>query len=71
MPETVGPERLYRDPEVLKYYQEKETFRLDNVGVPFRLGTAVGLLGAMEDLKNGIPDLSVPFCVVHGDKGEC
>ncbi len=37
-------------------------------GLPFRLGTAVALLSALEVVrKDAIPGLNIPFCVAHGD----
>lgn len=38
-------------------------------GKPFRLATAVGMLEAMELVREEIiPNLTVPFCVIHGDQ---
>ena len=38
-------------------------------GKPFRLATAVGMLDAMELLREEIiPNLTVPFCVMHGEQ---
>ncbi len=37
-------------------------------GLPFRLGTAMALLSALEAVrKDAIPGLNIPFCVAHGD----
>jgi len=72
MPDTVSPERMWRDPQVVELYRDPETVKmgLGACGLPFRLGTAVGMLQAMEDGKTSIPDFSTPFCIVHGDSDE-
>jgi len=70
MPEPVTAERIWRDPKIMECYQDPEKVKtgLDAYGIKFRLGTAVGLLQAMEKGKTSIPDITTPFCVVHGDK---
>ena len=40
---------------------------LDGSGLPYRLGTAMNLVLALEEVRNKvIPGLTVPFCTVHG-----
>ncbi len=40
---------------------------LEGGGRPYRLGTALHLLMALEEARSkSIPGLKVPFCVVHG-----
>ena len=52
---------MHTDPAVLKA-------GLQACGVPFRLGTAVALLSALETVReHSIPGLDIPFCVAHGD----
>lgn len=70
MPDTVSPERIWRDSEVQEAYNDPEKLKigLGAVGEKFRLGTAVNLLLAIEEVRKGVPDFSTPFCIVHGDK---
>ena len=71
MPNTVSTERIWKDPKVVEYYSDPKKVRmqLDAIGAPFRLGTAVNLLKALEDVRaNSIPGYDQPFCVVHGDE---
>merc|ERR1711935_780148 len=45
---------------------------LHSGGSPFRLGTAVGLLRALEEVRKiAIPGLTVPFAVAHGTDDYC
>ena len=69
MPDTVSPERIWRDKQVQDLYcdPKKEAMGLGAVGKKFRLGTAVGLLLALEEARSSIPDYKMPFCIVHGD----
>jgi len=71
MPNTVSPERIWKDPKVCEYYTDPQKMRmqLDCCGSPFRLGTAVNMLKALEDVcTNTIPGYDQPFCVLHGDE---
>jgi len=72
MPDTVSPERIWRDPKVCGCYQDEKhsKMQLDCAGAPLRLGTAVGMLLAMDDVKTYIPSFATPFCIVHGDSDE-
>jgi len=70
MPNPVSKDRIWSDKEVLKFYEDprKNEMGLDAVGLPFRLGTAVNLLAALEEVQNNaIPGYNRPFCIVHGD----
>jgi len=69
MPSTITPQRIWRDPKVLEYYQDPKKLEmgLDACGEPFRLGTAVNVLAAMEEVNAIVPDFATPFCIVHGD----
>jgi alpha-beta hydrolase superfamily lysophospholipase len=69
MPEPVTAERIWRDPKLVEHYLDPEKVKtgLDAYGCPFRLGTAVGLLQGMEEGKTSIPDITTPFCIIHGD----
>jgi len=70
MPNPIDPNRIWSDPEV-KEMQTSSSVRqagLQASGCPFRLGTAVALLSAMETVReNSIPGLNIPFCVAHGE----
>jgi acylglycerol lipase len=71
MPNPVSPDRIWVDEQVRALHtapREKE-MQLDGSGRPFRLGTGVGLLTALEVVRSDtIPGLTVPFCVIHGEK---
>mmetsp|Transcript_25407 Transcript_25407/g.53553 ORF Transcript_25407/g.53553 Transcript_25407/m.53553 type:complete len:387 (+) Transcript_25407:312-1472(+) len=71
MPNTVSGARIWKDPEVVLHHTNpaKTNMLLDSIGNPFRLGTAVNLLEALEDVRNhAIPGYNRPFVVVHGDQ---
>lgn len=65
-----APDRIWSEEEV-KAKQTDPKIReegLQAIGLPFRLGTAVALLSALESVrKDSIPGLNIPFCVAHGD----
>eukprot|EP00542_Grammatophora_oceanica_P018836 CAMPEP_0194046662 /NCGR_PEP_ID=MMETSP0009_2-20130614/22185_1 /TAXON_ID=210454 /ORGANISM="Grammatophora oceanica, Strain CCMP 410" /LENGTH=347 /DNA_ID=CAMNT_0038692051 /DNA_START=191 /DNA_END=1234 /DNA_ORIENTATION=+ len=70
MPNPVSPDRIWKDEKVRDLHLDprKKEMQIDGSGNPFRLGTAVQLLNALEDVRDKIiPALSVPFCVVHGE----
>ena len=69
MPNTVSPDRIWRDKAVQKLYTDPKICKM-GLGAPgekLQLGTAVGMLLGMEDAKASIPDFKTPFCIVHGD----
>jgi alpha-beta hydrolase superfamily lysophospholipase len=69
MPNTLPPERIWSDPEVVKVRADPGSpqMRIDGSGVAFRLGTAANLVRALHDCQaRAIPGLVAPFCVVHG-----
>lgn len=69
MPHTVSPERIWKDEAVRRANtaERKISMGLQSGGSPFRLGTATGLLGALEEVREVvIPGLTVPFAVAHG-----
>lgn len=71
MPNPVSTSRIWRDKEVLAVFDGKErrAMCIEGGGKPFRLATATSMLIAMEKLrKDSIPKLTVPFCVIHGEK---
>jgi len=70
MPNTVSADRIWRCEKVVGHYSDPERCKmgLDSIGNPFRLGTAVNLLKAMEEVREkAIPGYDRPFCIVHGD----
>jgi alpha-beta hydrolase superfamily lysophospholipase len=68
MPNPVSADRIWRDPQVLELHlQDNAHYVIDGSGRPFRLGTAVQLLQALEVCRNVvIPQLHMPYCVLHG-----
>lgn len=71
MPNPVSPDRIWADKNVLKLHMAPRDveMQIDGSGRPFRLGTAVGLLLALQDSRSlSIPGLTVPFCSIHGVK---
>ena len=69
MPHPVSPDRIWKN-ELVRAHNSSEEERalgLQGGGKAFRLGTASGLLSAMEVLRTeAIPGFTVPFCVGHG-----
>ena len=40
---------------------------IDGSGIPFRLGTALNLVLALEEArKTAIPGFTIPYCIIHG-----
>ena len=73
MPNTISPERIWRDEKVCAEYTKprKQEMQLDACGIRFRLGTALNMVLAIEDCQNNaIPGFNKPFCIVHGDCDE-
>jgi len=69
MPNPVSAERIWRDPLVLKKRADPDhlEMRIDGSGIPFRLGTGLNLILAMEEArKEAIPNFKQPYCLVHG-----
>ena len=69
MPNPVSADRIWRDPFVLEFYLNKTNpaIIVDGSGLPFRLGTAVQLIRATEDVRETIiPKLTTPYIVIHG-----
>lgn len=69
MPHPVSAERIWKDEEARAYHSDDDqSYGLSRGGKPFCLGTAVGLLKALEAVREIIPGLTVPFCINHGDE---
>jgi len=68
MPHPISAERIWRDEKIRNAFDLSSCdLGLHASGRPFCLGTAVGLLTALKSVRTTIiPDLSVPFCVLHG-----
>jgi len=71
MPHPVNPDRIWKDERVRNHFtSEKQiSMGLHHGGQTFRLGTAAGLLSALESVREvSIPGLTVPFAVAHGSE---
>ena len=68
MPNPVSADRIWRDKEAYDHFTAGIDLKaqLHGGGRPFSLGTAVGLLTALESVRKIIPELTVPYCVLHG-----
>jgi alpha-beta hydrolase superfamily lysophospholipase len=69
MPNPISPDRISRDKKVSKIWSSARCIEmgLEGGGSPFRLGTALNLVVAMEEIRNNaIPGFKVPFCILHG-----
>jgi alpha-beta hydrolase superfamily lysophospholipase len=69
MPNPISPDRIWRDEEVRKIQCSPRYIEvnLEGGGSPFRLGTALNLAVATEEVRNNaIPGFKVPFCILHG-----
>ena len=71
MPNPISPDRIWVDKQVraLHVAPRAKEMGIDGSGRPFRLGTAVNMLNALELVRSSvIPGLTVPFCAIHGAK---
>lgn len=71
MPNPISPDRIWVDKEVRALHCEPrcKEMCIDGSGRPFRLGTAVNMLDALDLAKSSvIPSLTVPYCAIHGVK---
>jgi alpha-beta hydrolase superfamily lysophospholipase len=69
MPNPISADRIWRDSDVLKQTTDRRFSQcgLDGSGIPFRLGTGVSLLRALEDVRTTvIPQIRSPFLILHG-----
>lgn len=66
MPQPVSAERIWRDDEIRAAATGPE--ELGNKGNPFRLGTAVSLLWAIETMQRRCSDITFPFAIAHGSE---
>lgn len=73
MPNPVSPDQIWRDPQVLDLRTNPAYAgnSIDGSGLKLRLGTAVAVLQAVEDVRNiVIPSLRLPFLTLHGTADE-
>lgn len=69
MPNPVSAARIWRDPVVLAKHTDPTCPGniVDGSGLPFRLGTALQLVQALEDVRKiAIPGFKMPYLVLHG-----
>ena len=69
MPNPISADRIWRDPEVLALRTDERFVEMgiDGSGIPFRLGTALSLVLALDDVRSkAIPGFNVPYCILHG-----
>mmetsp|Transcript_34593 Transcript_34593/g.81549 ORF Transcript_34593/g.81549 Transcript_34593/m.81549 type:complete len:354 (-) Transcript_34593:28-1089(-) len=67
MPHPITSERIWKEPEARAFYTDKANLHgLKKGGEPFCLGTAVGLVSAIETAQAIIPTFNVPFHINHG-----
>lgn len=69
MPQPVSPDRIWRDHTIREHFSsdKEKAMQLQGGGKPFCLGTAKGLLNALEDVREKvIPGFKVPYSVAHG-----
>lgn len=69
MPNPVSAENIWSVESVRNSYKNSSYVEagVEGGGRPFRLGTAVQMLNALEDARQHvIPHLKVPFCACHG-----
>ena len=70
MPHPVSSERIWKELEPREHFSNKSD-GLTHGGKPFCLGTALGLLTALETVREEvIPGLKIPFSINHGTHDE-
>jgi len=69
MPHPITSERIWKDEEARQYFSNpNEMHDLARGGVPFCLGTAVGLLTSLKEAQRICKTFQLPFHISHGDK---
>jgi len=66
MPHPVTAERTWKNDEARAYYAHNSNHGLTKGGKPFCLGTADGLLNALQSAQELFPTFCVPFHINHG-----
>lgn len=71
MPHPITSERIWKDERAREYFSDHEKMHgLSRGGVPFCLGTAVGLLASLQEAQRVSHTFNLPFHISHGDKDE-
>jgi len=69
MPHPITSERIWKEPEAREYFSDPEkSHGLWRGGVPFCLGTAVGLLASLKEAQRISHSFRLPFHISHGDQ---
>lgn len=66
MPNPISPDRIWRDPFVRQEIRNGYHQYIDGSGIPFRLGTGVNLVRALEACRAMLHEFDVPFLILHG-----
>lgn len=69
MPHPITPDRIWENEKVKNHNtsESEQMLGMSGSGRKFCLGTATGLVNALEEVRNRvIPGFNVPFCVSHG-----
>jgi len=67
MPHPITPERVWKEPEPRAFYTDQsENHGLVKGGKPFCLGTAEGLIRAIQSAQELFPSFCQPFHINHG-----
>lgn len=68
MPNPISPDRIWRDESVRNEIKTGYHQHIDGSGIPFRLGTGVNLVRALEACRAMLHEFNVPFLILHGTK---
>lgn len=69
MPHPITSERIWKDVEAREYFSNPDEMHgLSRGGVPFCLGTAVGLLTSLLEARRISHSFQLPFHINHGDE---
>jgi alpha-beta hydrolase superfamily lysophospholipase len=68
MPNPVSPDRIWRDESIRAIMTDPMGYhrQIDGSGIPFRLGTALNLVRALESCRAMLHEFNVPFLILHG-----
>lgn len=67
MPHPITPERIWKVPEARDHYTDpSERHGLSKGGAPYCLGTAAGLVDAIQSAQTLFSNFTVPFHINHG-----
>ena len=69
MPHPITSERIWKNAEAREYFSNPDKMHdLARGGVPFCLGTAVGLLKSLKEAQRISKKFNLPFHISHGDE---